>query len=87
MSCRKSEYDVAEVTVLVLCSGDKSGAVDEAAGGPTSRKTAGPRQSKRLRQKKDHRERRQLMITKLMTVKDIKVAVCARFSTIVAESP
>ena len=74
---RKSQYEFAEITVRFLC-GDSPVAEPEHATAKIkviSRNCTAVRHSKRLRQVKEHGERRKITVTKLTTIKDIKMMV------------
>jgi len=71
---RKTDWESAEITIR---RGKGSPSKEESKAVSTSN---GARQSKRLRGTKKTGERRKILITKVMTVKDIKVLVC-RFAS------
>jgi len=66
---RKTDWETAEITIR---RGKGSPSKEESKAVSTSN---GARQSKRLRGTKKTGERRKILITKVMTVKDIKVLV------------
>jgi hypothetical protein len=74
---RKSEFDIAEITVRLLSDEPTpSGPVPSPSWPPPiKQRIMVKRQSKRLRRPKERGERRRLNITKCTTVKEIKVAV------------
>jgi ubiquitin carboxyl-terminal hydrolase 48 len=86
---RRSNYDVAEITVRLLSGKNASKDVvtqenknhksDENGQHPHmaygSHRTFGTRQSKRIRESKDGVEKKQITVSKSTTVKDIKVMV------------
>ncbi|KAH7929713.1 cysteine proteinase [Leucogyrophana mollusca] len=87
---RRSDYDLTELTIRILGAKDPIPSPDQTPhDNPAphktgdqreplaygSRKGAGTRQSKRIRQVKEAGEKRKLMVSKLTTVKDIKVMV------------
>lgn len=89
--CRRSNYDVAEITVRLLSGKNtskdvvtqenKSHKSEENGQHPQmtygSNRTFGTRQSKRIRESKDGVEKKRITVSKSTTVKDIKVMVSA----------
>ncbi|KAH7913760.1 hypothetical protein BJ138DRAFT_1145448 [Hygrophoropsis aurantiaca] len=85
---RRSDYELTELTVRILGAKDPIPNPDQPESSTShkinseadlressNRKGAGTRQSKRIRQAKDAGEKRRLMVSKVTTVKDIKVMI------------
>jgi ubiquitin carboxyl-terminal hydrolase 48 len=75
---RKSEWETADI-LIHLC-GPEGQASTQPKAAPVYTYVSGARQSKRLRQIKDHGERRRITVAKSTTVRDIKVMANEEFS-------
>ena len=74
---RKNEWDSTDI--IIRLSGPKGSSDSKTAPIKTYSRTNGSRQSRRLRQIKEHGERRRINVQKSTTVKDMKIMVCFTF--------